>query len=182
MKGFSSMLSKLFRYTTVFFYYLLLKPLPSRSSCPFCVKLRTFFLKFLFKSVGQNVNVATGVRFGLGGKISIGDNSGLGENCYIVAMDEVKIGSDVMIAPEVMILTGNHDFEDPNLLLRLQKTLTKPVSIGNDCWVGARAVILPGVSICDRVIVAAGAVVTKSIVEPGIYGGNPARKIKRIPV
>ena len=176
------MLSKLFRYAGVLFYYLFLKPLSFRSSCSICVKLRSLFLKFLFKSVGHNVNIATGVRFGMGSKISIGDNSGLGENCYIVAMDEVRIGRDVMIVPEVMILTGNHAFEEPNLILREQKILTQPVIIGNDCWIGARAVILPGVSICDRVIVAAGAVITKSIVEPGVYGGNPAKKIKGIPV
>lgn len=176
------MLSKLFRYAGVLFYYLFLKPLPSRSSCSICVKLRSLFLKFLFKSVGHNVNIATGVRCGMGSKISIGDNSGLGEDCYIVAMDEVKIGRDVMIVPEVMISTGNHAYEDPNLLRTERKMLTQPVNVCNDCWFGARAIILPGVSICDRVIVAAGAVITKSIVEPGIYGGNPAKQIKGIPV
>ncbi|MCU8205253.1 acyltransferase [Vibrio vulnificus] len=93
-------------------------------------------------------------------------------------MDDIKIGNDVMIGPEVMILTGGHDYKNRALLLREQKILTAPVSIGNDCWIGSRVIILPGVSICDRVIVGAGSVVSKSIQEPGIYAGNPAKKIK----
>ena len=174
-------MNNIIRIVALTIYYSFLKWLPSSSQCKSCVKLRTYVVRYIFKSVGKNVNIASGVRFGRGHLISVGDNSGFGENCYIVAMAKVTIGNDVMIAPEVMILTGGHNYDEPNLLLREQKNNTAPVSIGNDCWIGSRAIILPGVHICERVIVASAAVVTKPITESGIYAGNPARKVKDIP-
>lgn len=95
-------------------------------------------------------------------------------------MDEVIIGDNVMISPEVMILTGNHDFSDKNKLLIEQKIITKPVKIGNDVWIGARALILPGVEVGERSIIAAGSIVTKDIPSNVIVGGNPARIIKNL--
>lgn len=166
---------------SLFFYYLFLKYLPSNSLCSVCVRLRAYVAKYIFDRVGSNLNIASGVRFGKGAKISIGNNSGIGENCYLVAMDHIYIGDNVMIGPEVMILTGGHDYNDPTKSLIAQNIITKPVVIGNDCWISARVTILPGISICDRVIIAAGSIVSKSISESGIYGGNPARKIKDIP-
>lgn len=169
------------RFLSLFLYYSILIYLPSNSACRLCVNIRSFILKGIFTNVGINVNVARGVKFGRGSNIIIGDYSGIGEDSCIVCMDRVVIGSDVMIGPEVMILTGGHDYKKPNVLLRKQEIITAPVTIGNDCWIGSRAIILPGVSICDRVIIAAGSIVTKPIIESGIYGGNPARKIKDIP-
>ena len=168
-------------YISLVIYYLILRFLPSNSTCKVCVRVRLFFVKYIFNYVGKNVNIASGVRFGSGKKISIGNNSGIGENSYLVAMDTITIGDDVMIAPEVMILTGGHAYSNPELLLRKQLSLIAPIEIGNDCWISARVIILPGVSITNRVIIAAGSVVTKTISESGIYGGNPARKIKDIP-
>lgn len=162
-------------------YYTIARFLPSASACKLCVRFRLFLVSRIFSCVGNNVNIAQGVIFGRGKKIFIGNNSGIGENSRLVCMDEICIGDDVMIAPEVMILTGGHGYEDRKLLLREQKIITAPVIIGNDCWIGSRAILLPGVSLCDRVVIAAGSVVTKPIFESGIYGGNPARKIKELP-
>jgi len=161
-------------------YYAVGIRVPSRSACLCCSTVRSWLVSYIFEKAGRNLNIASGVRFGTGRNISIGDNSGLGENCYLVAMDKIVIGDDVMIAPEVMMLTGGHGYSDSSLLLREHKSVTAPIVIGNDCWIGARALLLPGVSICDRVIVAAGSVVTKSISESGVYAGNPARKVKDI--
>lgn len=172
---------KIKKIIALIIYYMFLKWLPSNSQCSYCVKLRAYSVKFIFRQVGSNINIASGVRFGQGGKISIGNNSGIGENCFIVAMDDVCIGNDVMIAPEVMVLTGGHHYDNPKLLLREHSSIVSPIIIGNDCWIGSRSIILPGVTICDRVIIAAGSVVTKSITESGIYGGNPSQKIKDIP-
>jgi maltose O-acetyltransferase len=169
------------KYISLIFYYSILRFLPSNSTCKTCVRARRFFVKYIFNFVGCNVNIASGVRFGSGKKISIGNNSGIGENSYLVAMASITIGDDVMIAPEVMILTGGHEYNNPELLLRNHPSIAAPIKIGNDCWISARVIILPGVSITDRVIIAAGSIVTNSITESGIYGGNPARKIKDIP-
>lgn len=165
---------------SLFVYYLILKWLPSASYFRLGVNLRAYFCKFIFFDCGDDVNIASGVRFGRGNGLVIGNRSGLGEGSYIVCMDEVRIGDDVMIGPEVMILTGGHDYMNSDLLLREQVILTAPVKIGDDCWIGARTIILPGVSICTRVIVGAGSVVSKSIKEPGVYVGNPVRKIKSL--
>ncbi|WP_105213409.1 acyltransferase [Pseudoalteromonas sp. T1lg22] len=174
------MKNKILKYFSLLLYYSFFKHLPSNSMCSFCVKMRCLILRYIFASVGYNVNVASGVRFGLGSKVHIGNNSGIGEDSYIVAMDEVVIGNDVMIAPQVMILTGGHEYQRPDLLLREQKITIAPVEIGNDCWIGARAVILPGVKICSRVVIASGAVVTKSIDSPGVYAGVPARQVREL--
>ncbi|WP_341659358.1 acyltransferase [Vibrio sp.] len=161
-------------------YYLFGIHLPSSSYSRIGVRIRAYLVSKIFSDVGVNVNVAQGVYFGRGSLISIGNNSGIGEKSRFVAMGKITVGNDVMIAPEVLILTGGHDYSDPKLLLREQVSTTAPVHIGNDCWIGARAIILPGVSITDRVIVGAGSVVTKSISESGIYAGNPAKKIKEL--
>ncbi|EGR0111096.1 acyltransferase [Vibrio vulnificus] len=168
------------RFFFLLVYYIVVKHLPSNSSCKLCVYLRRIVVSFIFSYVGKNVNIASNVRFGKGNNLSIGNNSGIGEDSYIVCMDKVFIGDDVMIGPQVMILTGGHGYKDENLLLRKQKIITKPVSIGNDCWVGSRAIILPGVTICDRVVIGAGSVVSKSIETSGVYAGNPAKKIREL--
>lgn len=175
-----AMLKNLARLSLVVYYGLAVH-LPSMSSCKTCVRLRSLLIKNIFAFVGENCNVAKGVRFGRGSKISIGNNSGIGEKSFLVAMDEITIGDNVMIAPEVMILTGGHDYTDPLKTLIAQRRVVGRVVIGDDCWIGARAIILPGVVIADRVIIGAGSVVVKSISNSGIYAGNPAVKIKDIP-
>lgn len=161
-------------------YYVFGARLPSASVSYLGVKLRRYLCSGIFKSMGKNVNIASGVRFGRGTRLSIGNNSGIGEGCYIVCMDDVVIGDNVMIAPSVMILTGGHDYSDSELRLIDQKIITKPVGIGNDVWIGARAIILPGVKIGNRVIVAAGSVVTGDVPDNSIVAGNPAKVIKEI--
>ncbi|NOI82325.1 acyltransferase [Vibrio tubiashii] len=159
-------------------YYLIGIYLPSSSFSLVGVRIRAYLVSKIFAYVGSNVNIGQGVYFGRGSLISIGNSSGIGEKSRLVAMDKITIGDDVMIAPEVLVLTGGHDYNDPQLLLREQVSTIAPVNIGDDCWIGARAIILPGVSITNRVIIGAGSVVTKSINESGIYAGNPAKKIK----
>lgn len=148
----------------------------------FGVKLRYLLVKNIFKNCGGNVNVAKGVYFGKGNNISIGYNSGIGEGSYFICLDEIIIGDNVMMAPFIMIFTGGHDYKDKNKLLVYQDVVTSPVKIGNDVWVGARATILPGVTIEDRVIISAGSVLYRGTYHSGwIYAGNPAKKTKEIP-
>ncbi|NCS32003.1 acyltransferase [bacterium] len=122
------------------------------------------------------------VRFGRGTRLSIGNNSGIGENSYIVCMNDVCIGNNVMIGPELMILTGGHDFTNPDLRLIDQKILTAPVVICDDVWIGARVLLLPGVEVGTRSIVGAGSVVTRDAPSNAIVAGNPAKVIKQIPL
>lgn len=169
------------KYLSLILYYAFLRFLPSRSSGNMGVKLRSLAAKKIFKKVGSNLNIASGVMFGRGARISIGTDSGIGEGSRIVCMDDVNIGDDVMIGPEVMILTGGHAIDDPVIRLIDQKIVTAPVIIEDDVWIGARAILLPGVTVGSRSVVAAGSVVTKDVSSGTLVGGNPAKLIKKLP-
>jgi len=108
-------------------------------------------------------------------KIIIGVDAypGVSGGCYITGGGGIQIGDYTQIAPNVTIVSANHDVYDS------RKAIYAPVKIGKYCWVGAGAKIMPGVEIGDWTIVAAGAVVTKSFKEGYcIVGGIPAKKIK----
>lgn len=159
-------------------YYFLSRHLPG-SDVPYSMgskKLRAFNCRRIFKSFGKNVNIEHGVFFGSGREIEIGDNSGIGVNCRVAG--PLSIGNDVMIAPNVGIYTRNHETENIYRPMRLQTAPLKKVTIGNDVWIGANAIILPGVTIGNGCIIAAGAVVTKDVPDFTVVGGNPAKVIK----
>ncbi len=161
-----------------FMYYLYARHLPA-SDAPYAFgakKVRAFFARRMFSHMGKNVNIEHGAFFASGKDISIGDNSGLGLNCRIAG--PLSIGNDVMMAPNVSIYTQNHETENIYRPMRFQTAPKKKVSIGNDVWIGANAIILPGVSIGDGSIIAAGAVVTKDVAPLSVVGGNPAKVIK----
>lgn len=168
------------RLFVLLLYYSVLRFLPSRSGGRIGVRLRELAVRQLFWKTGRNVNIASGVVFGRGARISIGTDSGIGESSRIVCMDDVIIGNDVMIGPEVMILTGGHAFDDSNLRLIDQKIVTAPVIIEDDVWIGARAILLPGITIGRRSVVAAGSVVAKDVARGTVVGGNPATFIKSV--
>ena len=91
------------------------------------------------------------------------------------------IGTDVAIGHFCTILTTEHDFSDPTLPIKRQPLLHKPVTIGNDVWIGANVTILAGVEIGRRTIIAAGAVVKKSFPDGHVViGGVPARVLKTL--
>lgn len=96
--------------------------------------------------------------------------------CYIQAMNGIKIGENVRMGPGVKLISANHNIYNYDI-----HDKEKPIVIGDNCWIGANAVVLPGVEIGDHTIIAAGAVVTKSFPEEDcIIGGVPAKVIKRI--
>ena len=90
----------------------------------------------------------------------------------------MKIGNDTIFGPGVSIHTENHNFNEVDKPIRLQGATRKGVEIGEDCWIGSKAIILDGVKIGSHVIVAAGAVVNKDIPDHAIVGGVPAKVIK----
>ncbi|WP_299150185.1 acyltransferase [uncultured Dokdonia sp.] len=95
--------------------------------------------------------------------------------CYIQANSGIIIGDDTRIGPGVKIISENHDLNDNRKHIK-----SNPIKIGDNCWLGANSVILPGVQIENHTIVGAGCVVTKSFTESNIVlGGIPAKIIKR---
>lgn len=93
---------------------------------------------------------------------------------YIQGINTIYIGDDTIFAPGVKIISANHDNDDYSRHIK-----QKPIRIGKNCWIGANAVVLPGVELGDNVIVGTGAVVTKSFPSNLIIGGVPAQIIKK---
>jgi maltose O-acetyltransferase len=169
------------RYLWLFFYYSFARHLPLSYRLGFWGRLskilRQAVCRKIFKSAGKGLNVERGAFFGSGINIEIGENSGLGENCQVP--DNIKIGRDVMMGPDILIIGQNHEFGDLQIPMRLQGASdTPPVTIGDDVWIGARVIILPGLKIGNGSIIGAGAVVTHDVPPFSICAGNPARVIR----
>ncbi len=159
-------------------YYGFARHLPS-SAVPyrlFARPLRGLLCRGMFKSCGKKVNIEHGAFFASGRELELGDNSGLGLDCRVTG--PVSIGRDVMMGPNVMIVTQNHETADTSIPMRLQTAPKFKVTIGDDVWIGANVLILPGVTVGSGAILAAGAVVTKDVPPYAVVGGNPARVLK----
>jgi maltose O-acetyltransferase len=114
-----------------------------------------------------------------------GFNIYLGQNFYanfgVVMLDcaEIRIGDDVLLAPNVQLYTAHHPL-DPEQR-RSQKELASPITIGHNVWIGGNAIVLPGVTIGDNSVIGAGSVVTKDIPANVVAAGNPCRIIRSLP-
>lgn len=95
---------------------------------------------------------------------------GMMQGCYIQATNGINFGNNVLIAPNVAIISANHDVNDYNV-----HTTVRPIEIGDNVWIGANAVILPGTQIGSNVVIGAGSVVTKDIPSNVIAAGNPCK-------
>lgn len=137
--------------------------------------MRAFCARMIMKECGNNVNIEKNAAFS--SQCTIGDNSGIGQNAYLGIT--VNIGSDVMMGSDCLILTRNHKYEDITKPIRLQGYADeKPVTIGDDVWIGSRVIILGGVHIGNHCIIGAGSVVTHDVNDYEIVAGNPARVIR----
>jgi maltose O-acetyltransferase len=112
-----------------------------------------------------------------GYNITCGENVYFNVNCVVLDVMAVNIGNNVFCAPAVQIYTASHPL---NAIQRRNKEYAKPVTIGNDCWIGGGAVICPGVTIGDGCVIGAGAVVTKDIPANSLAVGNPAKVIRQL--
>lgn len=160
-------------------WYILYKTfaswLPKSQRSRFAKRFRAFFAKRIVKYRGKNVNIEHNAYFTP--ELSIGDNSGVGIDCEVYG--PVTIGADVMMAPDVVIYTSGHAHDRIDITMIEQGSdETRPVTIGNDVWIGRRAMIMPGVKIGNGTIIGAGAVVTKDVPDYAIVGGVPAKVLK----
>lgn len=112
------------------------------------------------------------------GDVIIGDHTRIGLHNTIIG--PVCIGSHVNLAQGITVTALNHNFTDADKRIDEQGITTKPVVIGDDVWIGANAVILPGVAIGSHAVVAAGAVVTKDVPSRTLVGGVPAKVIRSL--
>ncbi|MBR1542506.1 MAG: acyltransferase [Bacteroidaceae bacterium] len=112
------------------------------------------------------------------GDVTIGDYTRIGIHCTVIG--PVCIGHHVNLAQGITVTALNHNFGDTAKRIDEQGISTKPIVIGDDVWIGANAVILPGVTIGKHCVVAAGAVVNKDVPDNCVVGGVPAKIIKEI--
>ena len=112
------------------------------------------------------------------GDVIIGDHTRVGLHNTIIG--PVDIGSHVNLAQGITVTALNHNFSDANKRIDKQGVSTSPVTIEDDVWIGANAVILPGVTIGEHCVVAAGAIVTKDVPPHSLVAGVPAKVIKKI--
>ncbi len=135
--------------------------------------LRALYLGRWLKALGKGTGVQMDCRFLNGRKISLGDRNVINFGCLLDGRKfGITTGSDVSIGPEASILTLGHDPQSPGFADR-----GGDVVIGNRVWIGYRAIILPGVTIGEGAVVAAGAVVTRDVEAYTIVAGSPARKV-----
>ncbi len=133
--------------------------------------------------VGSQVTMTAGLLPGLdlGSDVvlRIGRGCVVGRGSHLVAHESVTVGDQVFIAPHVYITDQNHQYTDPRLPIGSQPPSNRPVSIGDGCWIGTGAVILPGARLGRNVAVAAGAVVRGEFPDHCLIGGVPARVLRR---
>jgi len=110
----------------------------------------------------------------VGGKITLGSNCYFNRNVKIVCYEAIELGNDCLIGDSVHIYDQDHNFTDLRTPIRTQGYVTKPVKIGNNVWIGAKATVLKGVVIGDGAIIGANALVVKDVPANAIAVGNPA--------
>ncbi|MDY5028013.1 MAG: acyltransferase [Oliverpabstia sp.] len=137
--------------------------------------IRYWMTKNFIELCGTNVNIEHGAWFNP--ELQIGDNSGIGMNCRVSG--RTYIGNDVMMGPDCIMYSYSHEHGRIDIPM-CQQGFEKetPIHIGNDVWIGARVIILPGVTVGNHVIIGAGAIVTKDVPDYAIVGGNPAKIIR----
>lgn len=141
----------------------------------------------LFRLAGVRIGRGTviGGRLAIAGapgahrRISIGERGWINADCYLDASNQILIGDDVALAQQVLILTQTHEIG--HRTRRAAVLRTAPVVVGDGCWIGARATLLPGVTIGAGSIVAAGAVVNRDVAPDTLVAGVPARPVRGLP-
>jgi len=137
-------------------------------------QLRRWYLnRILGYSIEPDVAIHSGC-WVTGFRLSVGEHSVINRNCRLDARGGIKIGANVSISPECYLISASHDPHSPEFA-----GSTKPTSvhIHDYVWLGARAIVLPGVTIGRGAVVGAGAVVTRNVDPMAIVAGNPARVI-----
>lgn len=140
---------------------------------PLSSECRTL-IEELFPGLDPSTRIVPPIRVLLANFMKIGKRVIINFGLTAMSRGGITIDDDVMIAPNVQLLSNNHDLTDRYVLL------CSPIHIKRNAWIGAGAIITPGVTIGENAVVAAGAVVTKDVEDNTVVGGNPAKLIKRI--
>jgi acetyltransferase-like isoleucine patch superfamily enzyme len=130
-----------------------------------------------FGCIGEGVEFDHSVIFSTPSRIKLGNHVYIGPMSQLIGRGGIQINDHVIFGPEVLVMSSMHNWKNGNMLPYDQVEWLRPVRIERCVWIGMRAIIMPGVSIGEGSIIAAGAVLTKSCAPGAIMGGNPARQI-----
>ncbi len=135
---------------------------------------KSFLLKCFGAKVGKNIKIKPSVNIKYPWKLTIGNNSWIGEYVWIDNLDDVFIGANVCLSQGSMLLTGNHNYKSTTFDL-----ITKPIHLEDGVWIGAKSLVTPGVTCKTHSVLTAFSVASKDLEPYTIYSGNPAKK-KRV--
>lgn len=139
---------------------------------------RQAVIRELFGKVGDNCVVEQPLFCTYGYNTTVGDNFFLNVNCKLMDSGKITIGDNVFIAPNVCIITEEHAMEVEQRIAGLE--YTHPVTIGDNVWICAGVIVLPGVTIGSNCVIGAGSVVTKDIPPNSLAVGNPCKVIREL--
>lgn len=154
-------------------WLLLFRPTPNCGVYIFDL-WRVSLLRLFGAKIGKWSSVRNSVRIREPWNLEMGEWSVISENCEVYSVDKIRLGNRVDISGGVFLCSAGHDVASS-----IMELTYAPISIGDDVWIAARAIVLPGISIGKGAVVAAGAVVTRDVEEWTIVGGNPAKFIKK---
>lgn len=135
-------------------------------------------LQELLGSFGKDVFIEPPFRCDYGSNIHVGDGVYMNFNCVLLDVCEIRIGARTLLAPGVQLYAATHPLDVATRRSGLENG--KPITIGEDVWLGGGVIVLPGVTIGNGSVIGAGSVVTKDVPPMCIYAGNPAKFIKKV--
>jgi len=135
-------------------------------------------IRGIFGGAGDNCVVEQPLFCTYGYNVTVGDNFFLNVNCKLMDSGKITIGNNVFIAPNVCLITEEHAMDVEQRLAGLE--YTRPVTIGDNVWICAGAIVLPGVTIGANSVIGAGSIVTKDIPENSLAVGNPCKVIRTL--
>jgi putative colanic acid biosynthesis acetyltransferase WcaF len=159
-------------YWTQLLWYFFGSPLVQSYWFPIS-RLKVLTLRIFGSKIGQGVRIKPGVRVKFPWRLTVGDYVWIGEDAWIDNLAPVTIDSHVCISQGVYLCTGNHDWSHPHFQL-----MTAGIHLEASCWIAARSIIGPGVTVGRGAVLAMGSVTGRSLEPMLIYAGNPAQPIK----
>ncbi len=161
----ASKIKELLWYFTKMLFFL--------NAFPFPYKFKALLLTFFGAKVGKGLVIKPRVNIHFPWKLEIGDHVWIGEEAFLLNFEKLSIGSNVCVSQRAFLCGGNHDYKQPNMPYR-----NGPITLKDGCWVGAGSFVGPNVEIGVDSVIIAYSVISKSVPDNSIYGGNPALFIK----
>lgn len=145
----------------------------------FFIRMRGFLASPFFKQAGKNIKLGRDLTFYNPGHISIGNNVYIAKGCWFLGIDVgLEIKDNVLFGPYVVVVTANHSLKNGAYAFGDSVKVEKVV-LDSGCWIGAHVTVLPGTHVNKAVLVAANSVIQGATEEYGVYGGIPAKLLKK---